>query len=139
MPFPKVFADPEASLNPDRASSVAAPRTMDIPVLVNTPDGIRTELRKFMNCDGFAMAGAIAGTSEDPDESENRNVIFFQMSLGESGLFQIISLDEAEEIRDKLGKLIDGLKNQSYDDFIMNSGKEEVEQIGTEEEEEEDA
>lgn len=120
---PKVFANKLAGSH----ATIKAPRKMDIPCLVETPEGIKTEFRPFMNCDSFALAGAVGASN---GETKATNVLLVQMQLGESGLFQLMDLEEARQMHKKLGELIEALKDEkSYQKYLKEASKEELDVI----------
>ena len=132
--MPKVYADEGGIL---KDSKISVPRIVDLPILIEGTNGeTQAEIRPFMNCDGFAMAGAIGG--EDIDDL--RNVLVVQMHLGESGLFHILDMEEAELLHKRLGSLIKGLKTKDgYESYLKKSKKKEIETIARDEEVEDDA
>lgn len=115
---PKVFTTPNVR---DAKSQIRSPQILDLPVL--TSGGTKSVLRPFMNCDGFSVGAAIGGETAD----ENRQIIVIQMVLGESGLFQLLSIEEAEDLKNRLGRLINDIKSTGdFDSFVKKHEKREI-------------
>lgn len=98
------------------------PPMMELPVLVRQPDGREiAENHTMLHADRFAVAAMGNNVNEPPH-------IMIQQGLGDSGLFTMITVDNADKLQKSLAELISSIRAGKLGEVLDNAKEIEVEE-----------